>query len=162
VDGGLETRHMAQVNVACLRAVRAAEAPPPIRTFWLSRTRLVPWLRPARSHGRPVSPESRIVGSGERHGGARISALAARRSTSEPRRVAARNQIIPSPERRGDFIRIEVVDRIFWDHELCDSCRPRSAALQRALIGSLDVLTRRRHSGRCDTSKAKRLILRRR
>jgi hypothetical protein len=76
--------------------------------------------------------------------------------------IAARNQIIPSLERRGDFIRIEVMDRISWDHDLCDSGRLRSGALQRTLMGSIEVLTRRRHSGRCDTSKAKRLILRRR
>ena len=52
------------------------------------------------------------------------------------------------------------------DHELRDGCLQRSAvlqrraALQRALIGVLDLLARRHHGGSCDSSNAHGLVVR--
>jgi hypothetical protein len=58
----------------------------------------------------------RIVGSSERHGGVRISGVSrAPQHEASRSKIAARNQSIRSPERRNDFIGIEVVNRISWD-----------------------------------------------
>ena len=58
----------------------------------------------------------RIVSSGERHGGARISGVSrAPQHEASRGEIAARNQIIRSLERRGDFIGIEAEDRISRD-----------------------------------------------
>ena len=104
-----------------------------------------------------------IVGFGQRHGCARISSVSRTPQHESSRgKIATHNQGIRSLERRGYFIGIEVVDRICWDHGLRGNCRPRSAGLQRALVGPRDVLPRRRHSDRCHAPNARRLIFRRR
>src|SRR5260370_933941 len=116
----------------------------------LRRSKLLRFLVPDSCHGyvRHEAMDAQflqnhwIVGFGERHGGARISGVSrAPQHEASRGEIAARNQIIPSPERRGDFNGIEVVDRIPWDHGLCVSCRLPSVAVMSALIGRLDVLT---------------------
>ena len=121
-----------------------------------------------------------IVSSGERHGGARISGVS-RAPQHETGRgeIAARNQIIRSLERRGDFIGIEAVDRISRDRGLRDRCRRQSGNWRRGrrrcgqrcggadlwyrtLVGRRDFLSRRCDRDRCDGSNVRGLVCRRR
>ena len=79
-----------------------------------------------------------IVGSGESHGGVRISGVS-RAPQHEASRgdIAARNQIIPSPERRGDFTRIEAVDRI---ESQIVGVQPVTERMRTAASRTIDVL----------------------
>src|SRR5579863_8307658 len=105
----------------------------------------------------------RVVGFGQRHSRACIARFSrAPQHEAGRRQVATRNQSGSSTERRGDLARIEVMNGSRWDHALRDSGGLRSTTLQRALIGTHDVLVRWCRSGHRDTSNDRRNSLRRR
>src|SRR5580692_11577496 len=105
----------------------------------------------------------RVVGFGQHHGRARIATISRTPQHEASRsKIATRNQGRSATERRGDLAGIEMVNGSWRDHALCDRRGLWNGALQRALIGTLDVIARWRRSGHRNAPNAKRRRLRRR